>query len=62
MRFEWDEDKNDENVRKHGISFADAWMIFDAPMLADVDAREDYGETRFIGIGFLRNFVVSERR
>ncbi len=56
--FEWDDDKDRENVRKHELSFADAWQIFDAPMLIEIDNREDYGEKRFVGIGFLRNFIV----
>jgi hypothetical protein len=58
VRFEWDEEKNEENIRKHGIDFADAHEIFDGPMLVDLDAREDYGEDRWIGIGFLKNRAV----
>lgn len=58
MNFEWNEDKNAANIGKHGLDFTDAWQIFDAPMLVDVDNREDYGEKRFVGIGFLRNIVV----
>lgn len=58
MKFEWDEEKNRENIRKHGLDFADAWQIFDAPVLTALDTKEDYGEDRFIGLGFLRNFVV----
>ena len=58
MKFEWDDEKNKENIRKHGLDFADAWQIFDAPMLTALDTKEDYGEDRFIGIGFLKNFVV----
>lgn len=58
MKFEWDEEKNKENIRKHGLDFADAWQIFEAPMLTALDTKEDYGEDRFIGLGFLRNFVV----
>ena len=58
MKFEWDEEKNRENVGKHGLSFADAREIFEAPMLAAPDTREDYGEDRWVGTGFLRNFVV----
>ena len=27
-------------------------------MLVDSDNREDYGENRFVGIGFLTNFVA----
>ncbi|MBP1466074.1 BrnT family toxin [Candidatus Chloroploca sp. M-50] len=33
MKFAWDEQKNQSNMRKHGFSFADAWEIFAAPML-----------------------------
>lgn len=40
------------------MDFADAWQIFDAPLLTALDTKEDYGEDRFLGIGFLRNFVV----
>ena len=59
MVFEWDENKRAENIDKHDLDFADAWQIFDAPMLVDTDDREDYGETRFIGFGFLKNFVIA---
>lgn len=27
-------------------------------MLIEIDNREDYGEERFVGIGFLKNFIV----
>lgn len=58
MHFEWDEQKNKANIRKHGFDFADAWEIFEAPMLTALDTREDYDEDRWIGIGFLREFIV----
>lgn len=58
MNFEWDEEKNEENIRKHGFDFADAWEIFEAPMRAALDLREDYGEDRWNGIGFLGNRIV----
>ena len=58
MKFEWDDEKNKENIRKHGLDFTAAWQIFDAPMLTALDTKEEYGEDRFIGIGFLKNFVV----
>ncbi len=59
MSFEWDENKRAENIGKHELDFIDAWQIFDAPMLVNIDNREDYGEIRFIGFGFLRNLVVA---
>ena len=59
MNFDWDEIKREENILKHELDFTDAWQIFDAPMLVDIDNRKDYGETRFIGFGFLRNLIVA---
>lgn len=59
MEFEWDENKNSENIRKHGSDFADAWEIFESPMFIRLDTREDYGEDRWVGIGFLGNRVVA---
>ncbi len=58
MNFEWDEDKNQENIRKHGFDFADAWEIFEAPMRTALDTKEDYGEDRWNGIGLLGNRIV----
>ncbi len=58
MQFEWDEEKNRENIRKHGLDFADAERIFSLPMSVRPDMRFDYGEHRFIGIGLLDNRVV----
>jgi uncharacterized DUF497 family protein len=60
VNFEWDEDKNHENIRKHGFDFADAQKIFQAPLVIDLDLRTDYGEDRWIVIGLLdRRTVVA---
>ena len=58
MRFEWDERKNQVNLAKHGFDFADAYLIFNMPMVVELDAREIYGEDRYIGIGLLQGRVV----
>lgn len=58
MPFEWDETKRESNIQRHGLDFTDAWEVFLAPLLTTVDAREDYGEDRTIGIGFLRTLVI----
>ena len=58
MRFEWDEDKNAENIRKHGLDFADAWQVFQNPMLVKLDDREDYSEDRWIAIGIMSSGIV----
>jgi uncharacterized protein len=58
MIFEWDENKNNLNIKKHGFDFEDAYIIFNMPMLVISDTREDYGEDRYIGIGILKKAVV----
>ena len=58
MLFEWDEEKNQWNIRKHGFDFVDAAEIFTHPMIIGLDDREDYGENRWIGIGLLRTTVI----
>lgn len=46
MKFEWDPEKNSENIQKHGIDFADAIDVFRHPMLTGLDDRKNYGEDR----------------
>ena len=56
MKYTWDEGKNKANRRKHGIDFADAPSIFDHPMVTFLDHRKEYGEDRWVGIGWLSDF------
>jgi len=58
MTFVWDEKKNRENIRKHGIDFRDVTDLFKHPMLVQLDTRQDYGEDRWIGIGLLESTVA----
>ena len=58
MKFEWDEDKNWENVRRHRIDFADVPPLFDGPMFVTLDTRRDYGEDRMVGMGLLGHAVL----
>ena len=51
MEFEWDEAKNQTNVRKHGIGFDTARRIFEGTVATSADRRQDYGEERHISIG-----------
>lgn len=54
--FEWDEEKNLANRRKHGISFEEASAIFDGPVLSRED--EHLGEMRERSYGLLGANVV----
>ena len=59
MKFEWDENKNRKNIRKHGIDFNDAKEVFkDEKRVSFEDDRKDYGETRWSTIGAILGFVV----
>ena len=58
MNFEWDELKNEINIDKYGFDFADAYRVFDLPILVDLDERDDYGEDRWIGTGIIDGRVV----
>ncbi len=58
MDFEWDETKNASNFVKHGLDFADAWEIFEYPMITKLDERFDYGEDRWVGIGRIQLRIV----
>lgn len=53
MTFEWDENKNRQNIRKHGIDFADVVSLFEHPMVVGLDERVNYGEERWVGLGML---------
>jgi uncharacterized protein len=58
MELEWDEAKNQHNIAKHGIDFADAHRIFASPMVVRSDDRHEYGEQRWIALGNLDGIIV----
>ena len=58
MEFEWDDDKDSVNRKKHGIGFDEAKHIFDGPVLTRIDNREDYDEIREISMRTLSGYVV----
>lgn len=51
MEFEWDEEKRQTNLRKHGVDLLYAALIFENPTLCRVDDRADYGEKRMASLG-----------
>lgn len=58
MDIVWDESKNRLNVEKHALELADALEVLSAPHLVREDRRKDYGEPRFIAVGYLRERMV----
>jgi uncharacterized DUF497 family protein len=57
-RFEWDEEKNLTNRRKHGISFEEASTIFDGPVLS-LEDETHHSEVRERSYGFIGGVVVA---
>lgn len=52
LNFEWDEDKAEKNLIKHGISFQEAISVFyDKLSLTTNDFENSIGEERYIDIG-----------
>ncbi|MBI2267089.1 MAG: BrnT family toxin [Armatimonadetes bacterium] len=58
MEFKWDDIKNSANIEKHGIDFADAGIVFEAPLVRKRDKRWEYGESRWLALGDLDGTVV----
>jgi uncharacterized DUF497 family protein len=58
--FEWDENKRQAVIKKHGVDIVYAALIFDGPVLTRIDDRADYGEVRLISVGLIDNecFIV----
>jgi uncharacterized protein len=55
--FCWDFDKDEANLAKHGISFADAVQVFDAPTY-DV-ANVSHAEIRIAATGLVHGLEVT---
>jgi uncharacterized protein len=58
MEFEWDENKRQSNLSKHGIDFVRAASIFNSPILEKEDNRYDYDESRLIAIGEANGVIL----
>ena len=52
MTFEWDEAKSAENLRKHGVSFAEGSTVFADPLSRTIpDPLHSDEEDRFVVLG-----------
>ncbi len=53
MRIEYDPAKRDATLVERGLDFADAMQVFSGAEFTFPDQRQDYGEPRFITVGWL---------
>ena len=59
MVFEWDEEKNKTNLKKHGIDFETAAFVFcDNDRLEYYDEEHSTLEDRFITIGEIKEVLI----
>ena len=59
MRFTWDEAKRKQNLKDHGLDFADAEHVFDGLTFTFEDDRFHYDEQCFVSLGLLEGIPVS---
>ena len=59
-QFEWDSEKNEINMKKHGFSFEEILDVFDDPHFIErVDLEHSaIEEERFIGIGNINGLTI----
>jgi uncharacterized protein len=53
MSFTFDPDKRDLTLNMRGLDMARAAEVFTGPVLTVEDSRRDYGEPRWITVGYL---------
>jgi len=59
MRFEWDDEKNRLNLKRHKIRFETAVLAFDDPYAVTIpDRLHDEDERRFITLGRVEGQVI----
>jgi uncharacterized DUF497 family protein len=59
LEFEWDPAKSKANIRKHGVSFTTAVLVFADPMVRITeDDRFGYGEIREVAMGAVEADVL----
>ncbi|MBR3622198.1 MAG: BrnT family toxin [Selenomonadaceae bacterium] len=58
MEFEWDENKNQINIKKHGISFERASLVFQDPNHVKIyDSKHSIDEIRYRVLGRVNNVL-----
>lgn len=56
--YEWDSEKHQDNIRKHGVRFEDAIQIFERDVFTFPDIRFDYAEEREISYGYTMDLHI----
>ena len=58
LNFSWNDEKNESNISKHGVSFETAIKVFDDPFSISAQDRYIDGEERWQTVGIVGSVVV----
>ncbi len=59
LHFEWDKNKDRQNIAKHGVSFDTALLVFgDESRIVLFDDEHSDHEDRYITVGSIDGFIV----
>ena len=59
MKFEWDDEKAEINLKKHKVAFEDAVFVFqDVNRIEFYDAEHSDDEDRYVAIGIVGTILV----
>lgn len=53
MEISYDPEKRARTLAERGLDFDDARRVFDGAIVTYIDDRKDYGEVRWISVGYL---------
>ena len=56
IQFEWDSSKSETNLRKHGITFENAWEVFFDPFVRMMETEIHDGQIREAIVGMTKNW------
>jgi uncharacterized protein len=56
---EWDENKRESNIAKHGIDFADAAEVFADPSQYTYRSPHKSDEARYVSVGLARGILIA---
>ena len=58
MLIEYDSDKREKTLSDRSLDFCDAPIVWSGQHFTKIDNRIDYGEERFITVGFIESTMV----
>lgn len=58
MKLSWDKAKREWTLKNRGLDFTNFPALFEGPYLLRQDSRRDYGEVRWVILGFIEKRLM----